>query len=61
MTINNDEELHSLIYNAWEAYLEETKPQKDKNGVVISSKADIALYDRITCSVKTSIKTYFNL
>lgn len=61
LTINNDEELHSLIYNAWEAYLEETKPQKDKNGVVISSKADIALYDRITCSVKTSIKTYFNL
>lgn len=61
LTINNDEELHSLIYNAWEAYLEETKPQKDKNGVVISSTADIALYERITCSVKTSIKTYFNL
>lgn len=61
LTINNDEELHSLIYNAWEAYLEESKPKKDKNGVVISSTADIALYDRIICSVKTSIKTYFNL
>ena len=60
LAVNNDEELHSLIYNAWEVYLEESKPSKDLNGVAIPSKANIDLYERINRSVKTSIHAYYS-
>ncbi len=49
------------IYNAWEAYLSETKPQKDAGGATIPADANIDLYTCINETVRLSIKSYLKL
>ena len=59
LTLNNDDELHSIIHLGWEVYFSKASTMESLMGVPSNSIDNYSFYKKINEGIRTSIENYF--